>query len=57
MQSIIYTWPKSSDSGYKQAEIDTAKYKALKLDRKELLGTPKPSEELPSQSSSQLRLL
>ena len=54
MRSIMYMAKKFTDSGYKQAEIDIAKDKALKLDRKELLGTTKPSEELSSQSSRQL---
>ena len=54
VRSIMYMAKKFTDSGYKQAEIDIAKDKALKLDRNELLGTPKPSEELSSQSSRQL---
>ena len=54
MQSITYMAKKFIDSGYKQAEIDTAREKALKLDRGEILGTTKPIKDLQSQSSRQL---
>ena len=54
MQSINYMAKKFIDSGYKQAEIDIAKEKALKIDRREILGTPKPIKDLPSQPSNQL---
>ena len=54
MQSITYMAKKFIDSGYKQAEIDTAREKALKLDRGEILGTPKPIKDLQSQSGRQL---
>ena len=55
IQSISYMARKFVDSGYKQAEIYTAQEKALRLDRKEILGTsPRNTEELSSQSKRQL---
>ena len=42
------------DSGYRQAEIETAKEKALLLDRNEFLGTSRPIEDLSSQPDRRL---
>ena len=53
-QSITYMAKKFIDSGYKQTEIDAAREKALQLDRKEILGPAKITEDMPSQSSRQL---
>ena len=52
--SIMYMAKKFIDSGYRQAEIETAKEKALLLDRNEILGTSRPIEDLSSQPNRQL---
>ena len=53
-QSILYMEKKFVDSGYKQTEIDTAKEKALCLNRMELLRTSNSLGDPPSQHKHQL---
>ena len=53
VQAISYMARKFVNSGYKQAEIDTAQEKALHLDRMEILKTlPRPNEDKPRISPS-----